>query len=548
MTIEIENLPSGVSERLKELDDTKRTDMSLYLWQEGAIQAWAGVGIAKEPLTEKPLPDDQEYRGIISAVTGAGKTYVASECAWVWLQEHPVGRITVLVPSRALQNKWRKDMAQAFPNMRIGMIGGGRRDFRQISIVTMNTAAKGLPETDGDHLIIVDECHNIGSEFRQYAIRNNDHTAILGLSATPAREDSGLTVVSHLCGPVVYEYKYDQALEDDVIIPFRVRAINIPLTRMERAEYDDYTNRIRKVSFILKKRYGAGTNWFAMKEDPNEPDMALTRFKELCMRRKRLVNECHFRFECVDEILRIHEHSKTMIFHERIAQLEWMNTKYSAQELPYIANSSEEGFPLTWEEVGLEQPDTSEWEGMNPEIYHGDRSKGENDKAFERFAEGESRLLLSCKALREGVDVPSCDLGIMVSGTNSARARVQTLGRCLRRGEGKTEAIVYVLFVPNTTDAKGLANLKYGGRLPEGTIEWWKYTPNKGLKKIGEEEKPEIPKSRPKAEKQKHICESCHKVFHTESASKPENHHCSPRLTKTGRKPIDLWGEMIGRR
>lgn len=543
MSIEQENLPVRVSERLKQLSDTKRSEMSLYLWQEGAIQAWSGNGVARDPISNKPLDGDKEFFGIVSAVTGAGKTYVASECAWVWLQKNPTGRVTVLVPSRALQNKWRKDMAGAFPNMRIGMLGGGRRDFRQISIVTMNTAAKGLPETDGEHLIIVDECHNIGSEFRQYAIRNNSHTAVLGLSATPAREDSGLTVVSHLCGPVVYQYKYDEALSDDVIIPFRVRAVAVPLSSMERSEYDELTNQIRKISFILRKRYGAGTNWFALKQDPSDPDTALTTFKDLCMKRKRLVNECHFRFECVDDILRLHDNSKTMIFHERIKQIEWMHDKYRGICPETIPNCED-----TWEEVALTPPDCSEWLGMNPELYHGDMSKGENDRAFQAFAEGDANILLSCKALREGVDVPSCDLGIMVSGTNSARARVQTLGRCLRRGEGKTGAIVYLLYVPNTTDAKGLANLKYGGKLPDGTIEWWRYTPNKGLIKYGEEEQPEIPKRKPKAEKKKHICESCHKVFHTESASLPENHHCFPRLTKTGRKPIDLWGDMIGRK
>jgi len=541
--IEQENLPSGVSERLKDLHDEKHKELSLYLWQEGAIQAWAGEGIVKDPRTKASLPDDKEYCGIISAVTGSGKTYTATECIWVWLQEHPTGRVTVLVPTRALQRQWRGDMARAFPRMRIGMMGGGRRDFRQISIVTMNTAAKGLPEVDGEHLIVVDECHNIGSEMRQYAIRNNPHTAILGLSATPAREDSGLTVVSHLCGPIVYEYKFDQALEDGVIIPFTVRAVSVPLSRIESKEYEELTNSIRKVSFILRKRYGANTNWFMIRQDPNDPDSALTTFKDLCMQRKRLVNECHFRFETVDEILRLHENSKTMIFHERIKQIEWMMEKYTGNTPHTLPNCED-----LWESSGLKEPDCEEWVGMNPEIYHGERKKGENDKSLEEFANGDARILLSCKALREGIDVPSCDLGIMVSGTNAARARVQTLGRCLRRGENKEEAIVYLLYVPNTTDQKGIQSLKYGGRLPEGTIEWWNYHPKKGLRKIGEEQKPEMPKSRPKVEKKKHICESCHKVYHTENAAKSENHHCFPRLTKTGRKPVDLWSDMIGRR
>jgi superfamily II DNA or RNA helicase len=535
--IERENLPINVSNRLKELHDDQHKDLSLYLWQEGAVQAWAGVGIVKDPRTGESLPNDREFYGIISAVTGAGKTVTAIECIWVWLQDNPTGRVTILVPTRGLQRQWRGDMVRAFPNMRIGMLGGGRADFQQISIATMNTAAKGLPEVDGPHLIVVDECHNIGSEFRQYAIRNNAHTAVLGLSATPAREDSGLTVVSHLCGPIVYDYKFDEALSDGVIIPFTVRAVSVPLSRSEQSEYDELTNQIRRVSFVLRRRYGS-TNWFTMRVDPSDPDMALVTFKDLCMTRKRLVNEAHFRFEVIDDILRLHENSKTMIFHERIKQLEWMNTKYEGITPETIPNCDH-----TWEQVAMTPPDCSEWIGMNPEIYHGKRPKGENDKALDRFANGDSQLLLSCKALREGIDVPSCDLGIMVSGTNSARARVQTLGRCLRRGD-KTEAVVYLLFVPDTTDQKGIVNLKYGGKLPDGTIEWWRYHPSSGLRKVGQEEKPELPKRKPKVEKPKHICDKCHKLLRQEGAL----HHCQPRLTKTGRRSINLWGDMIGKR
>ena len=537
--IEEENfVPSGVSERLKSLHESER-EHSLYLWQEGAIQAWAG----DEYTTVMGDKEEKEpYRGIFAAVTGSGKTFAATECIWVWLQEHPVGRVTVLVPTRALQRQWRKEMAQAFPSMSIGMLGGGRRDFRQISIVTMNTAAKGLPDTDGDHLMVVDECHNIGSDMRQFGLRNNPHTAVLGLSATPTREDHGLTIVGGLCGPVVYEYKYDEALEDGVIIPFRVRAVKVPLTHYEKHEYWSLSNEIRKVSFILRKKYG-NSNWFGIREDPDDPDMALTTFKKLCMDRKRLTNECHFRAEAVDDILRLHDDNKTMIFHERIKQIEWMHEKYSGSCPPTLFDCETD-----WEGAGVEEPDCSEWVGLWPEIYHGERTKSHNDRALERFSEGDSKILLSCKALREGIDVPACDLGIMVSGTNSARARVQTLGRCLRRAEDKNEAIVYLLYVPNTTDAKGLRNLKYGGKLPDGIIEWWKYDPQKGLSKQGEEERPELPKRKPQQPKEKHLCESCYKTFHTESAARPENHHCYPRLGRTGRKPLDLWSDMIGRK
>ena len=104
--IEEENLPSGVSERLKSLHKTEK-EHSLYLWQEGAIQAWSGT----EYTTIMGDKEEKEpYRGIFAAVTGAGKTLAATECIWVWLQDHPLGQVTVLVPNRGLQRQWKKEM------------------------------------------------------------------------------------------------------------------------------------------------------------------------------------------------------------------------------------------------------------------------------------------------------------------------------------------------------------------------------------------------------------------------------------------------------
>lgn len=544
-----------ISHLLREMFPDEPT-VQLYLWQEEAVQRWK----QSNPENVKGQNfDDAEFRGIIQAVTGAGKTVLAIECMNVWLQDNPTGNITVLVPTRALQHQWRRHLRKAF-NEPIGVLGGGKRDWQQINVVTMDTAAKGLPETPPQHLIVADECHNLGSDTRKFAVIHNPHSAILGLSATPQREDTGLGMVSYLCGPVVYTYGYSQARADEVIMPFTVRAVQVPLTPDELKLYNDLTEDIRAMSFILKKRYGSHTNIFAIKPDPNnEEDGILNSFKNLCQARKRVLNQSYHRFSCVDEILRMHPDNRAMLFHERINQLEWMHEKYSGntpETLPDLElvgvdeNGKKQWAGTPWSTAGIDPPDASEWlldPPLQPLMYHGEMHRKEADAALADFKAGKSRLLMSVKALREGVDVPDADLGIMVSGTNATRARVQTLGRCLRKGDAD-EAIVYILFISGTTDAKGLANLKYGGNLPSGTIEYWKYTGSELVFQSREEEEGETDAERErrikKPKTRDFVCEKCFKEFWTADSAKSSNHHCSVSVGRDGRRPVDIWKNL----
>jgi hypothetical protein len=67
--------------------------------------------------------------------------------------------------------------------------------------------------------------------------------------------------------------------------------------------------------------------------------------------------------------------------------------------------------------------------------------------------EGFANVMLSVKALVEGVDVPSADLGIVRVSSSSVRQRIQTLGRILRTGGDTTRhSRLYVLYARDTVD------------------------------------------------------------------------------------------------
>jgi len=77
----------------------------------------------------------------------------------------------------------------------------------------------------------------------------------------------------------------------------------------------------------------------------------------------------------------------------------------------------------------------------------------ERQQLLKDFASGELPVLVTSRVLNEGVDIPSADVAIVLSGTQTVREHVQRLGRILRKQEGK-QAILYELIAENTVEER----------------------------------------------------------------------------------------------
>ena len=67
------------------------------------------------------------------------------------------------------------------------------------------------------------------------------------------------------------------------------------------------------------------------------------------------------------------------------------------------------------------------------------------------FAAGVYNALVTSKVLNEGVDMPAANVGVVISGSGSAREHVQRLGRLLRK-QGDKRAVLYELVAADTTE------------------------------------------------------------------------------------------------
>ncbi|UHH10167.1 DEAD/DEAH box helicase family protein [Luteimonas fraxinea] len=169
-------------------------------WQVDALASW----------------EQANYRGIVSVVTGGGKTVFALSCVD---RIRPVATL-IVVPTAALLEQWWEEAASYFDLDldEINIITGSLR-FRlgAINIAVLNTAAK-LPERMQEQhkcFLIVDECHKAASEQFRSALQVPTF-ASLGLSATPERQyDDGLKeVLVPALGEIIYSYDYADALRD----------------------------------------------------------------------------------------------------------------------------------------------------------------------------------------------------------------------------------------------------------------------------------------------------------------------------------------------
>jgi superfamily II DNA or RNA helicase len=357
-------------------------------WQSAALNRW-----------------ESHHRGVVSVVTGGGKTIFAFLCMKTFVQEHPDARFIILVPTLTLLDQWYVSLQEDFgvsPG-EIASYSGEEKPNKpgRINILVINTGRAAVKKISSGApcFLIVDECHRAGSPENAKALRGI-FTATLGLSATPEREyDEGFQqhVVPAL-GPVIYEYDYVQAFRDKVITPFDLINVQVDFLPHERLEYDKLTKR-------------AAVLYQKSKKDPSVENI----LSRVLQKRAGVSAQARMRVPVAVKITEEHRGIRTIIFHERVS---------AAASLYAILKQRNHSVTIYHSRIA---PD---WRRDNLRL----------------FRQGAFDVLVSCRALDEGMNVPETAVAIIASSTASHRQRIQRLGRVLRPSRGKDKAVIYTLF------------------------------------------------------------------------------------------------------
>lgn len=357
-------------------------------WQRAALERW---------LTW--------HRGVASVVTGGGKTIFAFLCMAEFNREHPDGRYIILVPTITLLDQWyvslREDLGVEEADIACFSSQEKAAKAAKINLLVINTGRTAVRKMSRGQpcFLIVDECHRAGSPENAKALAG-DFVAALGLSATPEREyDEGFQkYVVPALGAVIFEYGYVQAFEDKVITPFDLVNVQIDFLPHEKAEYDKLT---RRAAVLFQKA----------KIDPE----AESKLKRVLQKRAGVSAQARMRIPVAAKIAEENRGTHTIIFHERIA---------SANALYAILKKRNHSVCL----------------------YHSKIAPNWRRDNLRLFRRGVFDVLISCRALDEGMNVPETAVAVIASSTASVRQRIQRLGRVLRPARGKSKATIYTLF------------------------------------------------------------------------------------------------------
>jgi len=139
--------------------------------------------------------------GVLCAPCGAGKTVMG--LALIARKKQPA---LVLVHTKDLLHQWQ-EVVGALLGIEAGIIGGGKRTTGPVTIATIQTLQRGIPEEVrlAFGLVLVDECHHTPARTFSEVIQVFPARYRYGLTATPERED-GLTRALHFAiGPARHE-------------------------------------------------------------------------------------------------------------------------------------------------------------------------------------------------------------------------------------------------------------------------------------------------------------------------------------------------------
>ncbi|MDA8733027.1 DEAD/DEAH box helicase [Gammaproteobacteria bacterium] len=363
--------------------------MKLREWQEKAFPLWWA-----------------KKRGIVKVVTGGGKTIFAIHCLTKYLEEEKDNSIFIVVPSIALLDQWYEVLQKTFDDTDISLNGGGEHleEISKVTISTIDSVKNIIHKFDASNtLLIVDECHKIGTEKRGETLTNNWH-ATLGLSATPERDydDNFYIIIKKILGDIIFDYDYIDAREDEVIVNFKLLYAYAAMTKDEEDKYKKFTKSIQRRAATI-----GGNN---MNDYP---------LKMLIFNRARMVKNSKNRIPFGVELLQTHKRDSWIVFTEN---------KKQAKEFNKIINKK----------------------GYKSAIYNTDLDNAEREENLNNFKSGNLNVLVSCTALDEGFDMPEADGAMILSASSSKRQRIQRMGRVLRITANKQNALIVTVYSSKT--------------------------------------------------------------------------------------------------
>jgi superfamily II DNA or RNA helicase len=359
---------------------------------------------------------DAEGRGVVVLPTGAGKTVVA-----MMAMEALGARTLVVVPTIELLEQWRVALVERFglPADAVGVIGGGRREQRPVTVITYQSAQARGRVLAGFGLIVFDEVHHLPAASYRRIPCLVGAPYLLGLSATTERIDGKEHDLHALVGPEVYRKLPAELSRDGHIAQFVEKRLFVDLSPQERLQYESLSTEYR---WYMARRRGHTAPGAAAFQDMirrSAVDPAARGALQAHHEARMIALNAGAKIGLVAELLARHRHDKVIVFSEFNAIVDRLSRHLLLPSITYRTPARE------------------------------------RRQVLDRFRSGQYSKLVTGRVLNEGVDVPDAGVAIVVSGSAATREYIQRLGRVLR--PKTTQAILYELITRHTSEGRTAA-------------------------------------------------------------------------------------------
>jgi superfamily II DNA or RNA helicase len=266
-------------------------------------------------------------------------------------------------------------------------------------------------------------------------------------------------------GRIVHEYTFQQAFADGLVPAFELIDADVRLTDGEEEQYHRLDKQVGDQQTAVWQMHGdelsrASPERFFQTlqaimirgaKSPSEYDPTIKRYLVLLYKRAAIAYTARHKLDLADALIRVlvgEANRKVIVFFERIESAE------SAGDAVELDAATALGRTLRTT-TGIRGGS-----GFEVLLYHSGLGSDARSTALSRFAACKAGVLIACRALDEGLDIPDVDAAILVSSTQSSRQRIQRIGRVLRRGDGKKRPIVVSIHVRGTGDENIIAEDK----------------------------------------------------------------------------------------
>lgn len=404
---------------------------NLHKHQKEALQSW----------------QKNDFNGIMALATGAGKTITAIHAAVQIANSSKEVKLAVIVavPYQILADQWC-DVFSLFNILPIQcyrsrsewlhLLEKEISDFnllkskRFMAIVVVNKTLaseefqKQMNRIKGSNLYFIgDECHHHGN--KKIVSILPDCRFRMGLSATPwaAKEDERKNHLVSYYGSKIASYTIDQAIQEEVLTPYKYNMHLVSMNDFETNSYQDLTISINKL--IAIRESGGYIN--------------KDQLDNFLRSRTRLLGSVEDKFLKLGEILNI--------------------LKITPHTLFYCGDGSTESDDYEGVKRDVERvAQILESRGWKTSRFTAEETPATRKRILDNFRETVIDGVVAIRVLDEGFDIPACRTAFLLASSRNERQFIQRRGRILRRSPGKEYSIIHdFVILPSCHLRKDLA-------------------------------------------------------------------------------------------